>query len=472
MNTLRYKLAIAITVASLLALIVTYITINFNINQQYSIYIKANQQSRDERIVGEFRDAYLESNRRQWTPDSASHVINEALRSGFSLKLEDQYGQTVWQLKPSVIIEQINEDLPEGSPSVTIEQFDFQRKPVLVDGEAVGFVTIGQFKPLLISKNEEQFIFSLTMSVLASAVIGSLMIFLFSIFLSKQLSDPISSIASTSAKLSQGQLKSRENTKTDIVEMEQLRLSINRLGEKLDQQDTLRRRLISDISHELRNPLNVLQTNLEAMIDGVVPMTPDRLASLNNEVIRFGKLLGNLNILKEFEAEGATLEMKDVSLKALCQDIYNNFLGTTQEKGLNLSLEYYRRDDYIVKGDYHSLYQVVVNLMHNALKFTPPGGRIVLTLKRDNRFTYLDVRDTGMGMDPEDLPNIFERFYRVDRSREEIEGSGIGLTIVKRIMDNHNAQVSVASKINQGTVFTLKFHNLPQQGPGYHRLHL
>ncbi|MFZ2257936.1 MAG: HAMP domain-containing sensor histidine kinase [Clostridiaceae bacterium] len=459
MNTIRYKLAIAITVSSLLALILTYIIINFNINWQYSIYIKSNQESRDERIVGEFRDAYVSNGKKGWTLDSGTNVIEEAQTAGFSVKLENQYHLKIWELETDLIISELNAKQPESSPPITIEQFSFGTHDVIVDGDVVGYITIGQFTPLLISKNEEQFVFSLTISVLASAVIGSVLIFLLSIFLSKQLSEPISSIASTSYLLSNGNFKARENISTDIAEIEKLRLSINILGEKLDQQDTLRRRLISDISHELRNPLNVLQMNLEAMIDGVVPTTPERLSSLNNEVIRFGNLLGNLNVLKEFESATISPPNKEVNLKSLCQDIYNNFLGITQEKKLNFSFEFYRKDQYIIIGDYHSLYQVVINLIHNAIKFTPEGGRIFLTLKKDLKFTYLEVRDTGMGIPAEDLPNIFERFYRVDRSREQIEGSGIGLTIVKRIMDSQGGTILVTSAENRGTTFTLKFRN-------------
>lgn len=461
MNTIRYKLAIAITVSSLLALILTYIIINFNINWQYSIYIKSNQASRDERIVGEFRDAYVSNDKKGWTVDSGTDVIREAQTAGFSVKLEDASGKPIWQLEPQLIMAQLNARQPEGAMPITIEQFSFGRHDVLVDGDIVGYVTIGQFTPLLISKNEEQFVFSLTMSVLVSAIIGSLLIFLLSIFLSKQLSEPISSIASTSYLLSIGNFKARENLTTDIAEIEKLRHSINILGEKLDQQDTLRRRLISDISHELRNPLNVLQMNLEAMIDGVVPTTPERLSSLNNEVVRFGNLLGSLNVLKEFEAATISPLFKEVNLKTLCQDIYNNFLGVTQEKKLNFSFEYYRKDQYPIIGDYHSLYQVVINLIHNAIKFTPEGGKIFLTLKKDFNYTYLEIRDTGMGIPEEDVPNIFERFYRVDRSREEIEGSGIGLTIVKRIMDSHDGTIQVRSKENKGTTFVLKFRNAP-----------
>ena len=459
MNTIRYKLAVAITASALMALMLTYITINFNINRQYSIYIRANQESRDQRIVGEFRDDYISNGKKGWNVDSGTSVVREATISGFSVKLEDKNEKNLWQLEPELVLAQLSARQPEGAPPLSLEQFNFKRHNVVVDGETVGYVTIGQFTPLLISTNEEEFIFSLTMSVLASAIIGSLLIFAFSFFLSKQLSEPISSIASTSFKLSQGNFKSRENLKTDIMEIEQLRQSINTLGEKMDQQDTLRRRLISDISHELRNPLNVLQMNLEAMIDGVVPISGERLSSLNNEVIRFGKLLGNLNVLKEFEEKSENHEYKELNLRALCQDLYNNFLGVAKEKNIKLSFEYYRKDRYYIFGDYHSLYQVVLNLLHNAVKFTPENGKVFMTLKKDSNFTYLEIRDTGFGIPEEDLPNIFERFYRVDRSREVIEGSGIGLTIVKRIMDKHKGMIHVSSKVGKGTTFSLKFQN-------------
>ncbi|MFB0918854.1 MAG: ATP-binding protein, partial [Clostridiaceae bacterium] len=171
--------------------------------------------------------------------------------------------------------------------------------------------------------------------------------------------------------------------------------------------------------------------------------------------------LGNLNVLKEFEQENLDIQFKEVNLKALCQDIYNNFHGKAAEKKQILTLEYYRKDNYIVLGEYNSLYQVVTNLLYNAMKFTPEGGKISLLLKKDSYFSYIEVKDNGMGIPEEDIGNIFERFYRVDKSREMVEGSGIGLTIVKKIMDAHGAKVSVTSKPDRGTTFTLRFKNAP-----------
>ena len=461
MRSIRNKLATAITVSSLLALIISYLILNYSIDRQFSLYLSRNQTARDEKIVGIFRDSYLAAGTNNWNADSGTSVIPEAQASGFSVKLEDFQGNMVWQLSPETIIADLNSRKDEDALPITIEQFKTKRYPVKVKEDTVGYVTISQYSPLLFSEDESRFIFAVASSVLISASLGGLVIFFLSIFLSNQLSEPIKSIANTSYKLSIGELRTREQYGSDIIEIERLKESINKLGEKLDKQDMLRKRMISDISHELRNPLNVLQTNLEAMIDGVLPMTQERLMSLNNEVIRFGKLLGNLNILKEFEQENLDVQLKEVNLKALCQDIYNNFHGKAVEKKQILTFEYYRKDNYVVLGEYNGLYQVVINLLYNAMKFTPEGGKISLLLKKDSNYTYLDVRDNGIGIPEEDLAFIFERFYRVDRSRELYEGSGVGLTIVKKIMDAHGAKVTVTSKPDKGTTFTLRFKNAP-----------
>lgn len=460
MSTIRRKLIVAITVSSLLAVIISYLILTFAINRQYEILNKSTLEARDKRVVQIFKDAYTKDDAYKWTESSGTSVIKEAQAQGFAVSLEDSKGTLIWQLPVETVIKELT--AKSDNPSlITPEQFSTNKYPVTVSNSNVGYITIRQYIPLIMSKEQENFIFNLIVSVLISALLGSIVIIFLSFFLSKQLTDPIKSISSTSYLLSIGNLNAREDMETDIFEIEKLKQSINLLGGKLEKQNDLRKRLVSDISHELRNPLNVLQTNLEAMIDGVIPMSPERLQSLNNEVIRFGKLLGNLNILKEFESENLEFNMKPVNLKNICQDIYNNFFGYAQEKNITLSFEYYRKDNYLIMGDSHGLNQVIINLIHNALKFTQSRGKISIILRKDSKFTYLTIKDNGMGIPESDLANIFERFYRVDKSREEVEGSGIGLTIVKNIMERHRGKIEVASRLGVGTSFTLTFKNLP-----------
>ena len=326
-------------------------------------------------------------------------------------------------------------------------------------------MVIGQFSPLVISTEDKNFLNSITMSILISAFLAVFIIVLIALFVARQLSDPIERISHTAYSLSMGELTARELQEGDVVEIETLRNSINSLGEKLDRQDMLRKRLITDVSHELRNPLNVLQTNLEAIIDGILPATPERLQALNSEVVRFGKLLDNLNILKQFEAESMVSKIAVLDIRQILQDIYHNFQGITKEKSIKLKFIPQRSGEFLILADKHSIYQIINNLLHNAIKFTPRNGMITIKLSRDDKFCYIRIKDTGIGIPKEDLPNVFERFYRVDKSRELVEGSGIGLTIVKNFVKLNGGTIDVTSTVGKGSTFTIKFRLYEVGGP-------
>ena len=231
--------------------------------------------------------------------------------------------------------------------------------------------------------------------------------------------------------------------------------SINSLGEKLNSQDLLRKRLISDISHEIRTPLNVLQNNLEAMIDGIMPVTTDKLNNLNDEVIRFGKLLNNLDSLKQMESDEIPINLGLVNMDELISSVINDFSIGATEKNINLVINKEDKKDFIVLGDYDKLKQVFINLISNGIKFTNVNGTVWINISSDVDSVIIEIKDNGIGIKKEDLAFIFERMYRTDKSRQKIEGSGIGLTIVKKILTLHSATIDVESKENKGTKFTV-----------------
>ncbi len=276
--------------------------------------------------------------------------------------------------------------------------------------------------------------------------------------LSKQFSKPIKEVSNTSVNLSRDNYDSRSNIKSNIEEIRNLTESINSLGDKLNSQDLLRKRLISDISHEIRTPLNVLQNNLEAMIDGIIPTTPDRLNNLNDEVIRFGKLLNNLNALKEIEADEIALNLGLVNMDELLSAVISDFSIAADERNIELIMNKEENKDFTVLGDYDNLKQVFINLISNGIKFTNINGTVCINLSSDINSVIIQIKDNGMGIKKEDLAFIFERMYRGDKSRQRIEGSGIGLTIVKRILTLHSATIDVESEENKGTTFTVCIH--------------
>jgi len=203
-----------------------------------------------------------------------------------------------------------------------------------------------------------------------------------------------------------------------------------------------------------------LQNNLEAMIDGVFPVTSERLNNLNEEVIRFGKLIDNLNVLKEFESESIKLNYEEIFLDKLITDICQDFFIAAENKNIKINYFIKPDKDYRITGDRDKLKQVFINLLSNAVKFTEKNGEILINLYTNNKIIIVEVIDNGVGIKQEDLPYIFERLYRGDKSRQQIEGTGIGLTIVKNILQLHNASISVDSFEGKGTTVKIYFKRI------------
>jgi len=327
-----------------------------------------------------------------------------------------------------------------------------------VEGNIVGYAVIGQYSPILLSEEDINFKKSINESIVASVALTIIFVALISMSISKQFSTPIKKVSEISMDLSKGNYESRSNIKSTIKELNNLNISINTLGDTLKNQDLLRKRLVTDISHEIRTPLNVLQNNLEAMIDGVLPITEERLNGLNEEVVRFGKLLNNLNTLKEFESEDLNIKIDRVSIEDLVGAVYKDFSIPAAEKNLELNYNVEAGGEYITLGDQDRLKQVFINLLSNAIKFTRSGGKVEINLKEANDKIIVEIKDNGIGIRREDINFIFERLYRGDKSRQEIEGSGVGLTIVKKILSLHSASIEVESEIGKGTLFTLYFN--------------
>jgi signal transduction histidine kinase len=260
-----------------------------------------------------------------------------------------------------------------------------------------------------------------------------------------------------SVSLSKGNFDTKSVTKGNIKELENLRTSVNVLAGKLKQQDMLRKRLVSDISHEIRTPLNILQNNLEAMIDGIFPVTDDRLKDLNDEVIRFGKLLNNLELLKQFEAESIKANFETVDLNLILKSICEDFYVEAQNQGVDINYSTQKNQQYYITGDKDKLRQVFINMISNSIKFSKDAGNIYINMYPEDQKIVVEIKDNGIGIKEEDLPFIFERLYRSDKSRNEIDGSGIGLTIVKNILELHLADIEVESKEEKGTKFTIYF---------------
>lgn len=452
MQTIRKRLSILFIICSFLAILLITLFVNVTINNKFDEYMKQSQNKLYDRIVSHFQEIYKKEGK--WSEDSGIELSHEAYMGSYCLTLMDASGKVVWGMDPKNILQNNYFAKMQVKDSGIYESHRFEIK---VDGKIVGYVDIGQYSPVLLTEEDINFKRSINRSIVASGIVTLIIIIIISLYFSNQFSTPIKEVANMSVSLSKGKYDTKSLTVSNIEELENLRSSVNVLAEKLKYQDELRKRLVSDISHEIRTPLNVLQNYLEAMIDGVFPVTTERLNYLNEEVIRFGKLLDNLNVLKEFEEEAIRLNFEKINMNELMKAICIEFKREADSKNIKFSYEDDKQDHYIT-GDRDSLKQVFINLLSNAVKFSEANGSVEVSLYGENKKVVVEVKDKGIGIKKEDLPFIFERLYRSDKSRHQTEGNGLGLTIVKNILSFHNANIEVESEEGKGSVFKVYFN--------------
>ena len=240
-------------------------------------------------------------------------------------------------------------------------------------------------------------------------------------------------------------------------ELERLSLALNRMIERLDSAFRYSRRFVADASHELRTPLTVLQGELESLVQQPQCASDwrDRVGSALEEVDRLAHIVEGLFAISRLDAGEAAAEWVPLDLAQLVAATADQMSLLAEDKGINVACE--ANVGVWVEGDRSRLKQVVVNLLDNAIKYTPQGGAIALTVTALESKAVLEVADNGIGIPAEALAQVFERFYRVDQARSrEQGGAGLGLSIVKSICAAHHGRVDVSSTLGRGSRFRVE----------------
>jgi histidine kinase len=213
--------------------------------------------------------------------------------------------------------------------------------------------------------------------------------------------------------------------------------------------------LIGDVSHELRTPLTAIKGSMEALIDGVLPATPETFQQIQGEAERLNRLVDDLQELSRVEARAYALDVRSLDVPTLIQAVVKRLSHLAQSKHISLQLNL-ASDLPHIRADEDRTIQVLTNLTANALQYTPENGKIIISAKQVNQAVQFTIQDTGIGIPPEHLAHIFDRFYRVDksRSRQSGGGSGIGLTIARALVDTQGGRVWAESTGDgQGSTF-------------------
>lgn len=304
---------------------------------------------------------------------------------------------------------------------------------------------------------EEDFLEGVNRYLWLSAGIAFLIAIIISLLLARQILSPLKHLALASNGIAGGDFKSRVEIKTND-EIGKLGSAFNKMALTLQVEKERQKALLADVSHELRTPLSVLGGKLEAMLDDVIKPTPEQLASMHDEVLLLSRLVQDLQTLSLAEAGRLEMHFAQTNVSALVSRVVSSFKNLADTKNVSLILRS-EKDSLSLNVDSDRISQVLRNLLSNALRYVPAGGRVEVAIgdntSGDN--AIFSVSDNGPGIPPEEMPHIFERFHRVDRSRSRATGgSGLGLTIAKQLVEAHKGTIWAESQLGKGSTFYFK----------------
>lgn len=284
-----------------------------------------------------------------------------------------------------------------------------------------------------------------------------------------QITRPLARLRDATEQVAAGNLDTRVVVKSKD-EVGRVGTAFNHMADQLQRQEGLRKQMVADIAHELRTPLSVMQANLEAMADELLPASPEELDGLHHEVLRLSRLVEDLRLLSLADAGKLQLHAGPLEANHLVETAVRRWQAQAEARGILLIAEL-SKAPATISGDEDKLHQVLANLVSNALRYTPSGKRVIVSAASDRQTVVLQVTDEGTGIDPAGLPDLFERFYKGDRARSRSEsGSGLGLSIVKQLVELHGGQVEASLPESGGLQVSIRLPRAEATaGPGNRR---
>jgi heavy metal sensor kinase len=290
--------------------------------------------------------------------------------------------------------------------------------------------------------------------VLLIAIVGVIVLAgLGGLFLAGRVLKPVEQITRTAQKIEESDLSQRITVKNDD-ELGRLATTLNDMIERLEEAFNRQRQFTADASHELRTPLAIMQAEATLALSKERTEADYRksLETISQESTYMSSVIGKLLFLARSDAGKEQLNFEDVDLKELLTGLSTNIEALAQDKGIKFSVD--AQESMIVNGDKVKLRQLFINILENAVRYTPADGAVSVSLVKKDENALATISDTGIGIPPEHLPHIFERFYRVDKARSKADGGvGLGLAITQYITESHKGTIEVESQVGKGTTF-------------------
>ncbi|MGE5604776.1 MAG: sensor histidine kinase [Bacteroidota bacterium] len=438
------KLILLILTISLGSILTSGFIINISLNHQFQNYLNKTEELRQQQIVNNLAELYREYG--DWSHFPRNINIGRAAFMGNLRYVTDQQGEIVILARPR---------MPRHN------NISLTARPIHLDGVLIGTAYFGRnILQNILTAQDEMFRYTINRSILLTMFLTGLISFMVAVVIARRFTAPIMEMNEAAKNMTSGNLESRvSNLPND--ELGQLGMGLNQLAERLSAVEKLRKKMTADVAHDLRTPLATVRSHLEGMIDQIIPANKENLESLLEEVNRLTLLIDGLQEIALSDKAIHNFQIEPIELSSYLKEIVRRLEPLFHSKGV--SLHFAPRDTCFVKLDREALAKILDNLLSNALKFTPPGKNVRLNLKTEGETVIIEVSDQGVGIAAKDLPYIFERFYRTDRSRNRDSGGfGLGLTIVKELTEALGGMISVESKLGEGSIFSVKFPVAPR----------
>jgi two-component system sensor histidine kinase BaeS len=452
-----FRLALTFAGVGIAAAAITSLLVNVAFGNRFNDYLAQERKGRQAELVRALEDSYART--AGWDAADLKSLSALALSDGGELRLMDMRGSIVWE--PTAT--------PEGSAMAALHRQMMgggplgaeQSIPILVAGTQVGTAALRLPEPGL-NPQDVSFRAAVNRLLLLGGLIAGLLALVLGVMLARRTLGPAREMTLAAQALAAGD-RSHRVTVDATVELGAMGEAFNQMADTIEDEDRLRRLFATDVAHELRTPLAILRTQIEALQDGVSEPTPEVMASLHEETLRLTRLVEDLETLASAEAAHFSLKLERIELTSILEAVAAEFAGPYDSRGVALVSDL---DAVSAHADRTRVGQIVSNLLSNALKFTPPGGEVGLFLRAESPWAVVEVSDSGVGISPDEGSHVFERFYRGKDTR--VSGSGIGLTVVRELVLAHGGSVDLSSNPRGGATFTVRLPEAsPQETPSF-----
>jgi two-component system, OmpR family, sensor histidine kinase BaeS len=441
-----FRLGVAFAFVGVAAAVLTALAVNLVVGVLLNGYFQQRQDAQQNQIVSALTASYR--THRGWDAADLDALGVSVAMTGGTLALENASGQVVWRSSDAGMGGMQGMMGSGGGMMGQAALGPVRRLPIMVDGAQVGTAVL-QLPQAGLAAPDRSFRDAVNRTLIVTGLVVAALAVLIGVLLARRATVPVRRLTAAADAWGRGQRERRVGYSAGD-EFGAMAAAFDRMADSLEDQERLRRVFAGDVAHELRTPLMILRGQVEAMQDGVMNRDDAGLASIHEEVDRLGRMVADLEVLASADAARFTLRTGPVDLAELAASVIAEHRPLFPDRALGLEAP---ACPVVIEGDEVRLRQVLSNLLSNALRFTPEGGAVDVRLSADDSTAVLQVSDSGPGIPEDELPHVFDRFFRGRNAGAA--GSGIGLVVVNELVSAHGGSAIAGNRPDGGAVFTV-----------------